>query len=400
MKQYTFEEKKHVVESYLSDRYRGAGVSVRRFSVICGINYWTLRDWMRAVNWDASRVDHLRREPRRGPVGCVTGLSAPNQEVILQIKKANPSWGPLKIKQYLFRHEQIVIPQTSIYRFLKSNGLVSERVSAAVPAGGRRFEYPYPLAAVQMDLMDLRLCSGLNIYLVTLLDDFSRFVLISRFLPVKTMDGVIEVFREAVRLYGVMERVLTDCGSEFVSWQRFTRFEELLLDLDIEHIASGPDKKENQGKVERWHQTVRQALRERGPLDYSSEAQLWIRRVADHYNYERPHQALGGVLPADRFFGVDEELSAELEQYRKGQRAGQCVYFTCRVGDRKIVVSGPRADVLSVLVDGVRLAAVPPQCSAPGAGRAQQEPASGQLEDLDRDRGDGMGQIGDGEDTD
>jgi len=314
------------------------------------------------------------------------------QDLVLGVKDANRSWGPLKIKQYLFRHEQLVVPQTSIYRLLKSKGLVNERACGEPEPGDRRFEYPYPLAAVQLDLMDLRLSSGLTIHLVTLLDDFSRFVLMSRFVPVKTMDGVIEVFREAVRMYGVMERLLTDCGSEFVSWQRFTRFEELLLDLDIEHIASGPDKKENQGKVERWHQTVRQALRERGPLDYSSEAQLWIRRVADHYNYERPHQALGGLVPADRFFGVAEEVSAELQQYRKGQRSGQCVYFTCRVGDRKVVVSGPRADALSVLVDGVRVSAVPGPCEA-GAGGAQQARPGRQLEDVSRDPGAESGQL-------
>lgn len=146
---------------------------------------------------------------------------------------------------------------------------------------------------------------------------------------------------------------LTDHGSEFVSWQRFTRFEELLVDLDVEYIASGPDKKENQGKVERWHQTIRQALRERGPLDYSSEAQLWIRALVDHYNYERPHQALGGLVPADRFWGIAEELSAELGQYRKGRRVGQCLYVACRVGERKVVISGPRSEALSILVDGV-----------------------------------------------
>ena len=169
------------------------------------------------------------------------------------------------------------------------------------------------------------------------------------------MDAVTAVFRETTRLYGVMEKLLTDCGSEFVSWHRFTRFEDLLVDLDVEYIASGPDVKENHGKVERWHQTVRLALRERGPLDYSSEAQLWIRRVADHYNYERPHQALGGLVPADRFYGVDEELTAELEQYRKGLRAGQRIYVVCRAGDRRVVVSGPRPDAVSVLVDGVRV---------------------------------------------
>lgn len=352
---YTLEEKKLALTTYFSDRYRGAGVSLKTFSSVCGINHWTLRDWARAIDWDRSRIGELADNRRvRKPTASSGGLTSPVRETILAVKAKNSSWGPLKIKQYLFRHEQILIPQTSIYRFLKERGLVLERpADETVAAHDRSFEYPSALAAVQMDLMAVTLASGLSIHLVTLLDDFSRFVLAARFVAVKTMEAVTEVFRETTRLHGVMEKLLTDCGSEFVSWQRFTRFEELLVDLDVEYISSGPDKAENQGKVERWHQTVRQALRERGPLDYSSEAQLWIRRVTDHYNYERPHQALGGLVPADRFFGIDEELTAELEQHRRGLREAQRIYVVCRAGGRRVVVSGSRPEALSVLVDGV-----------------------------------------------
>jgi hypothetical protein len=200
--------------------------------------------------------------------------------------------------------------------------------------------------------MHLVLSSGLTIYLVTLLDDFSRFVLLSRFIAVKTMDNVIEMLRETVRKYEVMDTLLTDCGTEFVSWNRFTRFEDLLVDLDVRYIASGPNKKENQGKVERWHQTIREALRLRGPLDFSSEAQLWIQQLVDMYNYERPHQGIGGLLPADRFFGMGKEIETELERYRRGQGSDKQIYMVCRIGGRKLVVSGQRSEELTVLLDG------------------------------------------------
>jgi len=375
-----FEEKKLALETYFSPKYHGSGMSQKRFCEICDINYHTFCAWVRAIAGDVSRIEELRRKPRSKSSGSLSGLSEPIRELILLIKKLNGTWGPLKIKQYLFRHEQILIPQTSIYRFLKGQGLVKERVApVAGPTHNRGFEYPYPMAAVQMDLMYLRLASGLTIFLVTMLDDFSRFVLTAKFIPVKTMDAIIEVFSEAVKQYGVMEHLLTDHGSEFVSWQRFTRFEELLANLEIEYIASGPNKKENQGKIERWHQTVRQALRDRGPLDYSSEAQLWIRQLADHYNYERPHQALGGLVPGDRFFGIHEELSAELERYRAGKREGQRVYFACRIGERKIVVSGPCENALSVLVDGVRI-----RSDKDGASESQMSSALGHVAQLDK----------------
>ncbi len=352
--QYTFEEKKLALETFFSESY--AEISLKEFSNICGINYYTMRDWVRVIGWDVSRIEELRRKSRKRPTESLTQLPGPVQALILQLKDRFPAWGPLKIKQYLFRHEQVLIPQTSIYRYLKSKGLVKEREKTpGEEKHDRRFEYPYPLAAVQMDLMELTLSSGTRIYLVSLLDDYSRFVLGNRFTAVKTMDETIGALTEAVRTYGVMERLLTDHGGEFVSWQRFTRFEELLSNLEVEYIASGPNKKQNQGKVERWHQTIREALREHGPLDFSSQAQLWIRGVSDIYNYERPHQALGGLVPADRFFGVSEELEAEMQSYRKEERLGQRIYFTCRVGDQKIVVSGPRADKLAVMMNGVRV---------------------------------------------
>lgn len=354
-KQYCFEEKKLIVETYLSERY--LDLTVKDFSKICGVAYGTLREWLHSIGRDVTRIEELRGKRRKRACSGQLQLSEPIRALILHVKGRFSDWGPLKIKQYLFRHEQILVPQSSIYRFLKLQGLVKERVptSGSKSVHDRLFEYPHPLAAVQLDLMDLTLSSGLKIHLVSFLDDYSRFVLGNRFVSVKTMDEVIAAFQESVCTYGVMERVLTDLGSEFVSWQRFTRFEQLLCDLDVEHIASGPAKPQNQGKVERWHQTVRQALRKRGPLDFSSEAQIWIRALTDMYNYERPHQALGGLTPADRFFGVAEELGAELDRYREGKRANQCVYFSCRIGDRKIVVSGPRADNLSIFSNGVRL---------------------------------------------
>lgn len=348
---YAFAEKKLVLEAFCSDAYDG--VSLKDFSGVCGINYYTLRDWLRSIDWDISRIDELNRTPgrKRSPENLLS-LDLPVQRLILEVKQRQPDWGPLKIKQYLFRHEQLLIPTTRIYKFLKSKGLVKEQSERTKESHDRSFEYPHPLAAVQMDLMHVTLSNGSTIYLVTMIDDFSRFVIGQRFIPVKTMDEVRLAFLESVRIYGVMERLLTDHGSEFVSWQSFTQFEELLSSLDVEHIASGPDRKENQGKAERWHQTVRSKLRRRGPLDYSSEAQLWIREVVNEYNYERPHQGIGGLVPADRFFGLKEELEAELESYQAQERKGQRIYFACRVGEQKLVVSGPRADHLSVLLNG------------------------------------------------
>lgn len=352
-KHFTFQEKKHVLEEYLGSektKYR----SLKVFSQICNINYGTLRNWGMRIDWNIKRIDELKPKRRRSDqVGSKSGIAQVQQDKILEIKSTYPNWGPLKIKQYLWRHEQILLPQSSIYRLLKDKGLVRLRESQVEKEKhNRQFEYPTPLSCVQMDLMEVTLSNAVTIYLVSLLDDFSRFMLASRFIAIKTMKEVMAVFKETIRTYGVMDTLLTDCGSEFVSWQRFTTFEELLSALDIQYIASGPDKKENQGKIERWHQTVREELRLHGPLDYSSEAQFWIRDVCNRYNYERPHQAIGGLVPADRFFGMKEEIEGELERCKADQRLDRQIYFTCRVGDKKMVLSGHNPESIHLFLDG------------------------------------------------
>ena len=114
-------------------------------------------------------------------------------------------------------------------------------------------------------------------------------------------------------------------------------------------IASGPETPQNQGKIERWHQTLRKEFEAvRGRFENQAEAQLELERFVNYYNYERPHQALGGLVPADRFFGIAADLEKELASYHAGGRADERIYFCCNIQGRRLVVSGPRGGELSI----------------------------------------------------
>ena len=77
-------------------------------------------------------------------------------------------------------------------------------------------------------MLSLKLTGGQKITLVTLIDDYSRYILASIFIAIKEMSEVIAIARSVIKKHGVFERVICDKGSEFVSWQSFTRFEEFL----------------------------------------------------------------------------------------------------------------------------------------------------------------------------
>jgi hypothetical protein len=68
----------------------------------------------------------------------------------------------------------------------------------------------------------------------------------------------------------------------------------------------------------------------------------------NYYNYERVHQGIGGLVPADRYYGLREEIERELSQYHKGNHEQKCIYFSCNINGRHLVVSGPRNGELMI----------------------------------------------------
>lgn len=347
----TYEEKHFALKNYFEN-----GLAIRDVATVVGVGESTVREWLKTINCDFKNIELLK--PKQRPVhkhNLITELPDWVKTEILDQIKQHSGMGALKLKQYFYRHHQQIVPEKKIYFFLKEKGIIAGRNVKKEPKQehNRRFEYPAPMIAVQVDPLTLKLSGGIQIYMVTFLDDYSRYILLSQFIVSKEMDEIIRLLRETIRAYGLMERIITDKGSEFVSWQSFTRFEQLLCDLDIELIASGPETPQNQGKIEKWHQTFRKECeKECGGFDSRSQAQFELNNFVSYYNYERPHQALGGLVPADRFYGVAEDLENELASYKTGQRPKECIYFCCNINGKRLVVSGPRNGELTVHQNG------------------------------------------------
>lgn len=347
---FSFREKKFIMEQYFKN-----GLSVAELVEQYGMSGTAVREWLNKINYDLSNIEALRHKrypTEKTKQNLTLKLTDWVKEEIAKLLKKNSLIGPLKIKQYFFRIHQEVISERMIYFYLKEKGIIDNRRRNKNPKKkehNRRFEYPYPLAAVQLDLLTIRLPRKEKIYLVTFLDDYSRFILLSQFIAEKTMSNVIKCLARVIKDYGIMEIIIIDKGSEFVSWKSFTDFEEQLCTFAIELIASGPGKPQNQGKVERWHRTYREEFEKKiVRFESMAQAQLETTQFVNYYNYERPHQGIRGLFPADRFFGISEELEKELALYRSGRREKECIYFCCNINGKKIVVSGPRNGELTI----------------------------------------------------
>jgi len=238
-------------------------------------------------------------------------------ELIINYRHEHPEHGYKRIEDHLKAHYFIVVPRKKIRELLKVHGLVKDRDSSfdqpsllERSKGMRRFESSYPRELYQMDITYVYLVNQTPCYLVVVLDDHSRFCVSCELRRDYLGISMIEVLHRAIERYGKPSKLLTDQGSSFYSWSRNqTLFSRYLDDMKIEHIVADPHSPQTLGKVERFHQTIQRELLNKSHFVSYEEARSEIERYMHHYNYERPHQGIDGVCPANRFHGVIGETS-------------------------------------------------------------------------------------------
>ena len=138
---------------------------------------------------------------------------------------------------------------------------------------------------------DFLLGDGTRCYPLTILDDHSRFSI--RIEPKSSTIGVKESFIQAFEEYGLPDAIHSDNGSQFAGFrQGITQFERYLMDLDILPIHGRVRHPQSQGKIERFHRTMKQEVLRQIPqnlLEADRLFQYWRWK----YNEIRPHEALG-----------------------------------------------------------------------------------------------------------
>ena len=163
-----------------------------------------------------------------------------------------------------------------------------------------------------MDILEFFI-NKLKVYLLVLLDDFSRFILGFRLFAQTSIDEVIGLVQEAIDRYGKMEEMLTDRGFVFYSWKGANRFERYLEVERIEHTQASAHHPQTLGKIEALNGHLRTELLDRQHFCGVEQAQGAVGQWVFQYNYERTHQGLGGLfVPADRFHGLTDLVVASL----------------------------------------------------------------------------------------
>jgi integrase-like protein len=124
---------------------------------------------------------------------------------------------------------------------------------------------------------------------------------------------VLEVLRAAITSYGTPQEVLTDNGSQYVTWRGTSAFSKELAKRGIQQVVAAPRRPQTLGKIERFWGTLWRECLESAVLLDLGDAQRRVGLFIDHYNFQRPHQGIDGLVPADRFFGAAPEVKRTLQ---------------------------------------------------------------------------------------
>ena len=343
------------------DSWLKSGLSAGDFSPLVGLSTHTLYAWKKRFE-EYGPAGLEKQIKKKAPTG--SRLPEATQRAILLMKENNPDWGSDRIHLMLMRSEGYMASPGAILRVLKEAGYqaVEEPTRRHEPKV-TRFERARPNQLWQTDLFTFLLKrENRRVHLVGYMDDHSRY-LVGWGLHASSSGAMVrETLEAAIANYGAPEEILTDQGTQYYTWRGKSAFSKLLERRGIKQIVARPRHPQTLGKIERfWGSLFRECVQ---PAIFQGldDARTRIGHYIDHYNFQRPHQGIDGLVPADRFFGAADEVRKTLESRVAANARDlaihgvprKTVYLTGKVGNESIALHGEGSKVILTREDGGR----------------------------------------------
>ena len=395
LKRYSPEERRAAVEAY-----RKSGLTQRLFASQWGLSPVTLQMWASKYAREGPKgLERLAPGPakQRGK----PPLPEPVKAEIAAVKRRFPTFGLMKVRDFLRRFSGLKVSTGSVKKVLKAEGLppatpVKRRRRRRAVGPPKDFERARPNELWQSDITYVDVpWSRKPLYLVAFLDDRSRFVVSHGLHAHQRADIVLEALAEGISRYGKPNEVLTDQGRQYHAWRGKTEFSKRLKQQGIEHVRARAHHPQTVGKCERLWKTIQDELWARVALRDLEDARTRLKQFIDHYNFQRPHQGLGGLTPADRFFGAEEavqkaiDLAVEKNALRLalGEAPRKPVYLVGQIDGQSVSVHGEAGRVVVQLPSGEQR-----EIEAKDLGVSARKEASDERDDDDgADDGEGAG---------
>ncbi len=236
------------------------------------------------------------------------------RQAVVELALDEPELSPRELAFSFTDTKKYFVSEPSVYRILKEQDLITGPAFNVVKAADEFHDKTTrPNQLWQTDFTYLKVTGWGWFYLSTILDDFSRYIVAWKLCTTMKAGDVTDTLELALEASGCSSatvrhkpRLLSDNGSSYISGD----LADWLEDQGMDHVRGVPNHPQTQGKIERWHQTLKnRILLENYYLPGALEKA--IGDFVDHYNHRRYHESLGNLTPADVYFGRSDDILKE-----------------------------------------------------------------------------------------
>ncbi|MGB3141570.1 MAG: IS3 family transposase [Aestuariivirga sp.] len=291
-------------------------LSARRTLQKLGIPRSTFNRWY--DRFLAGGVDALEdRRPR--PNRVWNRIPEEKRDQIIELALNEPELSPRELAVTFTDTKGYFVSESSVYRLLKAHDLITSPAFIVVKAADEfKDKTTAPNQLWQTDFTYLKVIGWGWFYLSTILDDFSRYIIAWKLCTTMKASDVTDTLNMALQASGCdrahvihKPRLLSDNGSSYISADLAT----WLGDKGMDHVRGAPMHPQTQGKIERWHQTLKnRILLENYYLPGDLEQK--IGGFISHYNHLRYHESIANLTPADVYFGRGQTILLERERIK------------------------------------------------------------------------------------
>src|SRR5205814_6736473 len=282
-----------------------------------GVRPATFYRWY--ARYQAGGPEALADRPSR-PDRVWNRIPDARRAAIIDLALAEPELSPRELAVQFTEQERYFVSEASVYRLLKANDLITSPAFIVVSAAEAfHTKTTAPNQLWQTDFTYLKVIGWGWFYLSTVLDDFSRYIIAWKLCTTMAASDVTDTLDLALQASGLDQteladrpRLLSDNGSSYIAGDLANWLDE----RKIKHLRGAPYHPMTQGKIERWHQTLKnRILLENYFLPGDLETQ--IAAFVDDYNHRRYHESIDNLTPADVYFGRGPTIVAERERIKR-----------------------------------------------------------------------------------
>jgi transposase InsO family protein len=238
------------------------------------------------------------------------------RRAILDFHDRHPLDGYRRLTFMMLDDDVVAVSPSSVYRTLKTAGRLDHRQFSPSKKGTG---FVQPLAAHDHWHVDISYLNvaGTFYYLTSVLDGFSRYILHFEIRESMTEADVETILQRAAEKHpGVKPRIISDNGPQFIARD----FKEFIRLLGMTHVRTSPYYPQSNGKLERWHGTMKhECIRPAAPASLE-EARRLVAEYVEHYNHTRLNSAIGYITPADKLNGLAQVIFDERDRKLEAAR--------------------------------------------------------------------------------